>query len=95
MAFWCVTYKYCSAILQPYALHHLRTPCRAATCLWAGIQRIVYGVGADDFSDTSPNMIEIRYEEVMQKSPKTYAIESELLLEGCKQLHKEFPLEDL
>lgn len=80
-----------------YTLYTTCEPCAmcAATCLWAGIQRIVYGVGADDFSDSNPNMIEIRCEEVMRKSPKSYTIESGLLLEECKQLHKEFPLEDL
>lgn len=80
-----------------YTLYTTCEPCAmcAATCLWAGIQNIVYGVGVDDFSDTNPNMIDIRCEEVLKKSPQPYAVKKGILKENCKQLHKEFPLEDL
>lgn len=80
-----------------YTLYTTCEPCAmcAATCIWAGIQSIVYGVGADDFSDTNPNLIEIRCEEVLKKTPQSYSLEGGLLLEECKQLHEDFPLEDL
>ena len=80
-----------------YTLYSTCEPCAmcAATCLWAGIQHIVYGVGAADFTDGNPNMIDIPCEEVFQRSPKQCTIENGLLRDACKQLHQEFPLEDL
>lgn len=86
-----------ASLSQGYTLYTTCEPCAmcAATCLWAGIQTIVYGVGADDFSDSNPNMIDIRCEEVLKKSPQTYTLQRGVLLEECKHLHKEFPLEDL
>ena len=80
-----------------YTLYTTCEPCAmcAATCIWAGIQKIVYGVGTDDFSDSNPNLIEIRCEEVLKKTPQSYSLEGGLLRKECKQLHEEFPLEDL
>ncbi|MBE9139719.1 nucleoside deaminase [Nodosilinea sp. LEGE 07088] len=79
-----------------YTLYSTCEPCTmcAATCFWAGISDIVYGVGANDFSDSNPNMIGIRCEEVFKRSPSDdYSIQSGLLLDECKQLHQDFPLE--
>ncbi|MGD1855499.1 MAG: nucleoside deaminase [Leptolyngbyaceae cyanobacterium] len=86
-----------SSLSGDYVLYSTCEPCAmcAATCLWAGIQTIVYGVGADDFTDTNPNMIDIRCEEVLKKSPQSYSLEKGLLLADCKQLHEDFPIEDL
>jgi tRNA(adenine34) deaminase len=80
-----------------YTLYTTCEPCAmcAATCLWAGIRHIVYGVGMDDFDDSNPNMIDIRCEDVFKRSPGNYTIEGGLLREDCQQLHKEFPLEEL
>jgi len=66
----------------------------AATCLWAGIQQVVYGCGADDFEHGNPNMIDVRCEEIFQRSPQQYQIESGVLRDACKQLHEEFPLDN-
>lgn len=86
-----------ASLSEGYTLYTTCEPCAmcAATCLWAGIQTIVYGVGSDNFSDTNPNMIDIRCDEVFSKSPQTYSIEKGALLADCKQLHKDFPIEDL
>lgn len=86
-----------ASLLGSYTLYTTCEPCAmcAATCLWAGVQKIVYGVGVDDFTDSNPNMIEIRCEEVLKKSPQSCSLEGGLLLEDCKQLHEDFPLEDL
>ena len=86
-----------ASLSQGYTLYTTCEPCAmcAATCLWAGVQTIIFGVGADDFADTNPNMINIRCEEVFRRSPKAYSIEGGLLLEECKQLHDDFPIEDL
>ena len=86
-----------ASLSEGYTLYTTCEPCVmcAATCLWAGIQTIVYGVGVDDFSDSNPNMIDIRCEEVLRKSPQPYTLQRGLLLEDCKHLHEEFPLEDL
>lgn len=80
-----------------YTLYTTCEPCPmcAATCLWAGIHHIIYGVGNDDFENSNPNMIDLRCEEVFRRSPAEYKIESGLLKEKCKQLHKEFPLDEL
>ncbi|MEM8544459.1 MAG: nucleoside deaminase [Cyanobacteria bacterium P01_H01_bin.119] len=86
-----------ASVSDGYTLYTTCEPCAmcAATCLWAGINNIVYGVGADDFADSNPNMINISCEEVFKKSPESYSIEGGLLMEDCKQLHRDFPLEDL
>ncbi|MEL7510101.1 MAG: nucleoside deaminase [Cyanobacteria bacterium J06554_1] len=65
-----------ASLSEGHTLYTTCEPCAmcAATCLWAGIQTIVYGVGSDDFSDTNPNMIDIRCDEVFSKSPQTYSI---------------------
>ena len=86
-----------ASVSGDYTLYTTCEPCAmcAATCLWAGITHIVYGVGADDFADSNPNMINISCEEVFKKSPESYSIEGGLLMEDCKQLHRDFPLEDL
>jgi tRNA(Arg) A34 adenosine deaminase TadA len=80
-----------------YVLYTTCEPCAmcAATCLWAGISTIIYGVGVDDFPDSNPNMIALRCEDVLGRSPKSYVIIGGLLLDQCKRLHHEFPLEDL
>ncbi|MEL6319795.1 MAG: nucleoside deaminase [Cyanobacteria bacterium J06626_14] len=82
---------------EGYTLYTTCEPCAmcAATCLWAGISDVVYGVGTDDFADSNPNMIDIRCEDVFKQSPGSYSVKGGLLLEECKQLHKDFPLEDL
>jgi tRNA(adenine34) deaminase len=79
-----------------YTLYSTCEPCAmcAATCLWAGIQQVVYGCGADDFEHGNPNMIDVRCEEIFQRSPQKYQIESGVLRDACKQLHEEFPLDD-
>jgi tRNA(adenine34) deaminase len=79
---------------EHYTLYSTCEPCAmcAATCFWAGISDIVYGVGADDFSESNPNMIDLRCEDVFKRSPATYSIKTGLLLAECKQLHQEFPL---
>ena len=86
-----------ASLSEGHTLYTTCEPCAmcAATCLWAGIQTIVYGVGVDDFADSNPNMIDIRCEEVLKKSPKPYTLQRGVLLDECKHLHKEFPLEDL
>jgi tRNA(Arg) A34 adenosine deaminase TadA len=78
-----------------YSLYSTCEPCAmcAAACLWAGIQHVVYGVGAEDFEDGNPNMIDIRCEEVFQRSPKQCTVEGGLLRDDCKRLHQEFPLD--
>jgi tRNA(adenine34) deaminase len=83
-----------ASVSEGYTLYSTCEPCAmcAATCFWAGISDIVYGVGAEDFPESNPNMINIRCEEVLKKSPGTFSIKKGLLLEECKQLHKEFPL---
>ena len=86
-----------ASLAEGHTLYTTCEPCAmcAATCLWAGIQTIVYGVGVDDFANSNPNMIDIRCEEVLRKSPHTYTLQRGVLLEDCKRLHQEFPLEDL
>lgn len=86
-----------ASVSENYTLYTTCEPCAmcAATCLWAGISDIVYGVGVNDFADSNPNMIDISCEEVFKKSPEPYSVEGGLLLEDCKQLHSDFPLEDL
>lgn len=86
-----------ASLLGDYTLYTTCEPCAmcAATCLWAGIQTIVYGVGVDDFSDSNPNMIDIRCEQVFSQSSQPYSIEKGVLLKECKQLHEDFPIEDL
>ncbi|MGF1521644.1 MAG: nucleoside deaminase [Leptolyngbyaceae cyanobacterium] len=81
-----------------YTLYTTCEPCAmcAATCLWAGISDIVYGVGNDDFAESNPNLINIRCEDIFKHSPKSsYSVKGGLLREDCKQLHRDFPLEDL
>lgn len=78
-----------------YTLYSTCEPCAmcAATCFWAGISEIVYGVGASDFEDDyNPNLIEMQCEEVIAKSPASIAIKSGILKEECKQLHSKYPL---
>jgi tRNA(adenine34) deaminase len=86
-----------ASLSEGYVLYTTCEPCAmcAATCLWAGIKTIIYGVGVDDFPDSNPNMIALRCEEVLARSPKSYVIQGGLLLDRCKRLHHEFPLEDL
>jgi tRNA(adenine34) deaminase len=81
--------------LEPgYTLYTTCEPCAmcAATCVWAGITEIVYGVGADDFENDNPNQIELRCQDVIAKSPGAIAIASGVLKQDCKQLHVDFPL---
>lgn len=87
-----------ASLSDNYTLYSTCEPCAmcAATCLWANIKTIVYGVGADDFPDSNPNMIDIRCDDVFKQSPQSaYSIKKGVLLEDCKQLHEDFPLEDL
>lgn len=84
-----------ASLADNYTLYTTCEPCAmcAATCLWAGIKTIVYGVGVDDFTDRNPNMIDIRCQDVLRQSPIDYEVTGGLLLAECKQLHEEFPLE--
>jgi len=76
-----------------YVLYSTCEPCAmcAATAVWSGMSKIVYGVGADDF-DENPNVIELRCHEVIGKAPKEIAIESGLLKDDCKKLHETHPV---
>lgn len=76
-----------------YVLYSTCEPCAmcAAMAVWAGIRKIVYGVGADDF-DENPNVIELRCTEVIGKAPKEIAIEAGLLKDECKKLHETHPV---
>lgn len=77
-----------------YTLYTTCEPCPmcAATCVWAGISEIVYGVGNDDFSEENPNLIELRCQELIARSPKPIKVTGGLLKGQCKQLHEEYPL---
>lgn len=77
-----------------YVLYTTCEPCPmcAATCVWAGISEIVYGVGNDDFQDENPNLFELRCQELVARSPNKIKITGGLLKEKCKQLHDEYPL---
>lgn len=83
-----------SSLSEEYILYSTCEPCAmcAATCVWAGISEIIYGVGVDDFSDSNPNVISIRCEDVFKKSPEHCFIKNGLLREECKKLHQEFPI---
>lgn len=85
-----------TASLEPgYTLYTTCEPCAmcAATCFWAGISEIVYGVDEDDFEDNyNPNTINVRCEEIIAKSPTSIKIKSGILTEECKQLHRKYPL---
>ncbi|NJL01574.1 MAG: nucleoside deaminase [Spirulinaceae cyanobacterium RM2_2_10] len=78
-----------------YTLYSTCEPCAmcAATCFWAGIDHIVYGVGSNDFADQNPNRIAIRCEEVLRRSPNPCQISHGVLREECKQLHQDFLLD--
>lgn len=71
-----------------YTLYTTCEPCPmcAAACAWVGISEIVYGVGNDDFQE-HPNLIDIRCEELVRRSPQKIAIRGGLLKAACKQLH--------
>ena len=84
-----------AALESGYTLYSTCEPCAmcAATCFWAGISEIVYGAGASDFEDDyNPNMINMRCEEIIGKSPASIKIKSGILKEECKKLHSRFPL---
>lgn len=84
-----------AALESGYTLYSTCEPCAmcAATCFWAGISEIVYGAGASDFEDDyNPNLINMRCEEIIAKSPASIKIKSGILKEECKQLHSKFPL---
>lgn len=83
-----------ASVSGDYILYSTCEPCAmcAATCFWAGIRTIVYGAGAEDFTDYNPNMIDLSCEAVLMKTPEPYTLRRGLLLEECKQLHEEFPL---
>ena len=78
-----------------YVLYTTCEPCAmcAATCVWAGIRTVVYGVGVDDFEDSNPNVISLRCKDIFEKAPDEYTVKSGLLRDECMQLHKEFPLD--
>ena len=79
--------------LEPgYTLYTTCEPCAmcAATCYWAGISEIVYGVDENDFEGNfNPNQINVRCEEVIAKSPISITIKSGILKEKCEQLFNE------
>lgn len=74
-----------------YTLYSTCEPCPmcAATCAWAGVSGIVFGVGNDDFPDGDhPNLVDIRCAEIVERSPKNIQVEGGLLGEECMQLHE-------
>ncbi|MGB3652062.1 MAG: nucleoside deaminase [Rivularia sp. (in: cyanobacteria)] len=84
-----------AALSSGYTLYSTCEPCAmcAATCFWAGISEIIYGVGASDFEDDyNPNLIEVRCKEIIAKCPTSIKIKSGILKEECKQLHSKYPL---
>ncbi len=84
-----------ASLSSGYTLYSTCEPCAmcAATCFWAGISEIIYGVGASDFEDDyNPNLIEVRCEEIIAKCPTSIKIKSGILKEECKQLHSKYPL---
>ncbi|MGD1862165.1 MAG: nucleoside deaminase [Leptolyngbyaceae cyanobacterium] len=94
-----LTYHLSSAAPEEaaYTLYTTCEPCAmcAATCVWANIRNVVYGVGSDDFPNSNPNLIDVRCEEVFQRSPQEYDLKGGILKDDCKRLHQEFPIEDL
>ncbi|MGB6300887.1 MAG: nucleoside deaminase [Rivularia sp. (in: cyanobacteria)] len=84
-----------AALESGYTLYSTCEPCAmcAATIFWGGISEIVYGAGASDFEDDyNPNLIELRCEEIIAKSPASIKIKSGILKEECKKLHSKYPL---
>lgn len=79
--------------LQGYTLYSTCEPCPmcAATCVWAGLSEIIYGVGADDFKNYNPNMINLRCHDVVNQSPNPIPVKHGVLMEDCKQLHEPQP----
>ena len=77
-----------------YTLYTTCEPCAmcAAICIWSGISEIVYGVGSDDFQDENPNVIELRCQELIARSPNPIPIKGGILRDRCKQLHEQYPL---
>lgn len=84
-----------SCLEKGYTLYTTYEPCPmcAAACVWAGITEIVYGAGAEDFDrDSSPTVIQMRCQEVLDRSPNPITLRTGVLTSACKQLHQEFPL---
>ncbi|WP_416676383.1 nucleoside deaminase [Egbenema bharatensis] len=81
--------------LEGYTLYTTYEPCPmcAAACLWANLSEIVYGACVDDFVDYNPNLIDLRCQDVIEKSPFSVQLKGGLLLEQCKNLHKLYPIE--
>lgn len=93
-----LTQKLGNASFEPgYTLYTTCEPCPmcAATCIWAGLSEIVYGAGADDFPDGNPNLIDLRCQTVIDRTPSEIKIRGGVLKAECKQLHADYPLEDL
>lgn len=85
-----------TAALEPgYTLYTTCEPCPmcAATCIWAGISEIVYGVGVDDFEHDNPNQINLRCREIVAQAPVEIPIQRGVLTTECKALHRIYPLE--
>ena len=73
-----------------YTLYSTCEPCPmcAATCTWAGLSSIIFGVGNDDFPNGDhPNLVDIRCVEIVERSPKIIRVEGGLLKTECMQLH--------
>jgi tRNA(adenine34) deaminase len=75
--------------LQGYTLYTTCEPCPmcAATCIWAGLSEIVYGVGNDDFDGDHPNKIDLRCQEIIARSPNFITVRGGVLKDACKALH--------
>ncbi|KST65457.1 nucleoside deaminase [Mastigocoleus testarum] len=84
-----------SSFNEGYILYSTCEPCAmcAATCFWAGISEIVYGVGGEDFEDDyNPNMIKVQCQDIIEQSPNSIPIKSGILKQDCKHLHSKYPL---
>jgi guanine deaminase len=81
--------------LEGYTLYTTCEPCPmcATACLWANISEIVYGTSVDDFVDYNPNMIDLRCQEIIRRSPLSIQVKGGLLAEQCKKLHETYPIE--
>lgn len=84
-----------SSLPEGHVLYSTCEPCPmcAATCVWAGISEIVYGVGGDDFEDDNPNLINLQCQELLAKAPNSLMVRCGVLKDQCKQLHAQYPLD--
>jgi tRNA(adenine34) deaminase len=81
--------------LEGYTLYTTYEPCPmcAAACLWANISEIIYGASIDDFDGYNPNLIDLRCQDVLNRSPISVQLKGGILVDQCKQLHELYPIE--